>query len=39
MTLDTLAPGDVLLTLGAGSVGKVHEEILRALGAAGAARG
>jgi len=39
MTLETLAPGDVLLTLGAGSVGKVHEEILRALGASGAARG
>jgi UDP-N-acetylmuramate--alanine ligase len=38
-TLETLQPGDVLLTLGAGSVGRVHEEILRALGAPGAARG
>ncbi len=38
-TLETLQPGDVLLTLGAGSVGRVYEEILRALGAPGAARG
>ncbi len=30
--VDALRPGDVLLTLGAGSVGRVHDEILRALG-------